>query len=329
MTEIRSIHGIPQNEMAGRGALVASELKQGYLPYLSLTAGEMRLALLAKQARIYAAAFPELQEYRKAITMIDNALNAGISRGVSFVGALDGPLLQQVALEISRAARNQKPASTIGLMGRDTLATGINAIPVADRYKACLERAKNVWEKSKCLGAANIEQILNGGIDKCGHHMLYKNLRASDNLPTEVTTKKILQQTGIEGLAAVGNLEKSLMYDWVETAILEKNTTGGVGPYSSRQTSFMLGGREGIGVIDPVTAALIIKLVTLALAGAISILKLLRSEKAYAMAEARGFGTDAYSAKEEDWIGSGSSNNDMLLLGGAAVAAYLLLSNDK
>ena len=329
MTEIRSIHGISGDEMTQRGLRYTPNARIAYLPYLSMTRGEMRLALLKQQADVYAAAYPEMPEYRKAATLIDNVLHKGVSRGVSFVGALDGKYLQAVAAEISRAVRAQAPASRAGFMLRNDIGTGIgDLIPVDDRLKACILAAKgNQFKISKCQTNAAIERILNGGVEKSGHHMLYKNLKTSDPLPAEVRTKRIFQQAGVEGLALSGEIQKSLMYDWVETAILKKNATGGVGPIGSRETSFVFGRKEGIGV-DPVTLIVAISgLIAAALGGAAALQKELRSQKAYAMSEAKGFGTASVSPDQADWLGGGtqSGNSDLLLIGGAAVAAYLLL----
>lgn len=332
-TAIYSIHGqVPRDEYPDRGQLVPRH-DLGYIPYLSLTQGEMRLMLLREQARIYAAAFPDLPQYRQAVSMLGNALNAGVSRGVSFVGALDGDVLQQVAREINKAVKNQRPASRAGFMGRESIGTGIGDIPVSDRLAECLKKANSPTERAKCFSSAKIEEILNGGITKSGHHLLYKNLGPGDNLPTEVVVKKNNHQLGVEGMAVVGSIsDAKLMYQWVETAILNRNASAQyVGPYSSRQASFMLGGKEGIGVIGVATITAITTLVSAALGGALALLKELRSQKAYAMIEAKGFATDANSAKTEDWPGdvpageeSGTGNG--LLLLGAAAAGLLLLS---
>lgn len=328
MTDIRSIHGIPANELPNRGSMFGGT--KTYIPYLSMTRGEMRLALMLQQAQVYAAAYPENPEYRRGVSLLSNALNAGVSRGVSFVGALEGDFLQNVAAEISRASKMQLPASKQGFLGRESLGHGIHIgaplIPYMDRLSECMKKAAGKpIEVAKCVTRAKIEQILNGGIDKSGHHMLYKNLKGSDNVPTEVTTKKIFQKSGVEGLAIAGTIDPSLMYDWVETAILQKNATGGVGPIGSRDTSFALGDRPAIGSVILITA--ITGLVVGALKGAAELLKQLRSEKSYAMAEAKGFGTSSISADTEDWTNGTATpgdNSNMLLIGGAALAAYLL-----
>ena len=331
MTEIRSINGINKNELSDRGLMASG--KSEYIPYLSLTKGEMLLYLQREQAKIYAAAYPEFPEFKKAVSLIDNSLNAGVSRGVNFIGALDTKYLQDVARIITKATKMQQPAAKIGLLGRDNIGHGIGDIPVVDRYLACMKKAGgNIAKIFNCQKAAKIEEILNDGIIKSGHHVLYKNLKIGDKLPVEVSIKANQHKLGVEGMALAGELDSNLMYDWVETAILKKNVMGKVGPLSSRETAFVLGGRDGIGIIDPITATFIISLVSAALGGAAALLKALRSEKAYAMAEAKAFGTKTNSPNEDDWDFGGETettgiDSNTLLIGGAAVAAYFLLQD--
>jgi hypothetical protein len=187
---------------------------------------------------------------------------------------------------------------------------------------------------------------------------VYKNIPSGVTLPTEVIVKRTFHQTGVEGMALVGEIDPALMYGWVENGILAKNTQVGAGPLSSVQSSAYLSSDpaaiidvlqkrrpgadkwnslNGIGA-DPITAAIVVKIVgaiTAALTAAAALVAALRSQKAYAMSEARGFGTSAFSANQSDWMAG--SNNPLgttpggvsmpLLLAGAA--ALFLLSDDK
>ncbi|MEZ4925568.1 MAG: hypothetical protein R3A50_04780 [Saprospiraceae bacterium] len=331
MTEIRTIHGIPGSGLLGRGR--QAKTQAAYIPYLSMTAGEMRLAILQEQSKILAAAYPDQPEFKQAETMLSNALHAGVSTGFHISGSIQNGYLKAIAREVQKAVRQQKPASKIGIIGRSSLAKGIHigeVIPVTDRLQKCLKDAgANPAKVMNCYSAAKIEEILNNGIEKSGHHVLYKNLKTSDNLPTDVRTKRLFHLSGIEGLAVAGDLDKSLMNDWVELAILRANTAGGVGAIGSREASLILGKRVGIGEPISVTVLAIATLIGAALGGAASLLKELRSKKAYAMSEARGFGTSAFSGNPEDWDESklpDESNNDNLLLLGAGLAAYLIFS---
>lgn len=243
--------------------------KTPYIPYTMLTQGEMKLALLAEQADIYAQAFPENREYAQAKNMLDNALRVGVSNGVNFVGALYNPVLQQVAKEIAQASRQTRPASRGGLLGRQSLSTGIGDI-VLDFDHDCVqyaakaankelrqdkswkyydnfgtpEREKNVFKKYKgeCKIRVDIEKIVNQSITNASHHVVYYGLQ--EDFPaikdTMVATKHLFHTIGIQGLANATDVDKGLMATWSETSILAKNTAVGVGPVDSINSSFYL-----------------------------------------------------------------------------------------
>lgn len=332
MTAISEIHGhVPRNEFAHRGLEARGGI--GYIPYLSLTKGEMRLALLQEQARIYAKAFPENREYRRAATMLENALYAGVSRGVNFVGALYEPTLQQVAREISRASRQTKPASRAGFMGRDSIITGIGEIfvDIQKHFFDCMKAAGgDAGKRHKCYVNLNIEKAINNKIKEAGHHMLYKSIRQGDKVTATVIAKGLNHRLGIEGLALAADLDSALMDTWVETMILKRNAeSASVGPLDSRASTFAVRDVKmpKIGCeVACVTA--IVTIIAAATAAAKTIIESLRSQKAYAMSEVKGFGTNAYGPEDLDWGGDGSGSSNTLLLLGAAAAGYLLLNDN-
>ncbi len=390
MTKISEIHGpprIPQDEYAGRATMVT---EQPYIPYLSLTKGEMELYLATQRARIMAQWYgKDAPQYDQAVTMIDNALNAGVHNGIRWMGAVPD-YLQNVARMIKKAERQNQPASKSLFYRPKGIMNGIGQtiIPVDQRRADCMSAAKaKVKSKpqcmyppyqpgsfcdvslksefSKCEVAFTIEKILNASLEKSSHHMLYKQIPGSFPVPEAVNTKKIFQRTGVEGLALAGNIIPSLMYDWTEVGVLQRNAQSTkVGPIGSIQSSVLLApdpgaswanlaiwankqgnrsrldtlGINGAGIgfvplvppVDPVTAGIDIALAVVgALITAITLLKELRSEKAYAMNEAQGFGTAAIQAEQSDWFGKSTTGgiSPMLLLGGAA--ALFLLSDDK
>lgn len=348
MTRISTIHGVPFSEFEDRNTEAAQTIEKTYFPYLSMTAGQLELWLLRQRAQIFQAWAPDLPVYSQAVRMIDQALKAGPD-GAKFIGAVPDEL-QPLAAMISSATKRTKPASRAGFFP-----ARINGpIPVSQRVKECLENAKNPVEKAACVQKFQIETILNNGIEKSGHHLLYKSIPKSYAVPNDVSTKRILHQTGVEGMALVGEIPNDLMYLWVENGILAKNIQHGVGPLNSATTSVYLApdpeqsvdnfrawlsnqpasNRQrikngGIGkiAIDPITAGVIIAIAG-ALTAAAEMLKEMRKQKAYAMVQAQGFGTNAFSATQGDWLsgsgaGSGTPQNWLpwLLIGGAVYLA--------
>lgn len=276
-TTIHEIHGtVPANELPDRGR-EANQVGVGYIPYTSLTKGEMELALLLEQTQIYAAAYPDFPEYRQASNMLQNALRGGVSRGVSFVGSLHNPVLQQVARNIDQASKKTRAASKNGLLGRKSIADGIKGIgePIVFNFDHdCVQYATKAanrkyreqlgkdyswqwWEnnvndsahrryyreqKSICKTKIDIEKIVNDRITGASHHVVYYGIK--DGYPaikgSEVATKRLLHIGGIGALANATETDSSLMSIWSETSILRKNTQVNVGAVGSLVSSFNL-----------------------------------------------------------------------------------------
>jgi hypothetical protein len=372
MTRISTIHGIGADEYAGRAAMVTS---QGYIPYLSLTVGEMELYLAAQRARIMAQWYGnDGPKYREAVTMIDNALHTGVHNGINWINAVPNEL-QGVAQMITQARRQTQPASRALFHRPGGVVRGIGEIiPVQQRFDACMLYAVSANSSNErnrrikqCKENFEVEKILNGALEKSSHHVIYKQIPGGYTVPSMVANKELYHKTGVEGLASAGEIVPSLMYGWTEVGVLARNAQSAqIGPIGSVQSSVLLApdpeaswanlstwangqdpkkikmlGIKGIGVVpiippvDPVTAGLNI---VIAIAGALTVaatlLKELRSAKAYAMNEAQGFGTSAFQANPNDWLnGAGNPNvtpgaiNPMWLLAGGA--ALFLLMDDK
>jgi hypothetical protein len=270
MTQISEINGIrvPANELPDRGNMAANAANS-YIPYTALTKGELELALYDQQLAIYAAAFPENQEFAQARKMVDSALKAGLSNGVKFVGALHSNYLQYIAKTIDSASRKVAPASKGGLVGR-TAFTGINSPEFQLGEQNCYEYAaaetnkkfslnKTFQEyekvstpgpqrmfyqgkKQDCRVRLEIQDIVNQRITNASHHVLYYGIKES--FPaiknSTVVTKHLLHTGGIFGLSNATEIDTNLIKLWTETSILKKNTQENVGPIGSLQSSFNL-----------------------------------------------------------------------------------------
>lgn len=361
MTKVSYIQSIPPDEAAERGQSV-QQLSRQYIPYLSLTTGEMRLELLRQRMQMFSRYYPDVPEYTRAVQMIDDVLKAGVHRGVSFVGAVPDEL-QKVALVIAQSVNLTQPAAGT-LYGRDNTLSGIGAIiEVAsslDRYHDCIRTVnagplKGDARQSalrQCQATFDIERIYNDYLERIGHHTVYNRLSSDyPKLPTRVDTKRLLHDAGVEGMANAAALQKNLVSDWVENGVYAKNAAIGVGLLSSETTSFYLApnpdtqlaeylafqkDRQGVSRIGiaPAAIAAIATAIAAVVGAAFQFLTELQRQKAYAMSQAQGFGTQAYSAIQSDWATgtnnptTGQQNTKTLGLIAAAAGAVLLLNDE-
>lgn len=359
MTKISYIHGVPANEFSQRGQAIGAI--GTYIPYLSMTKGEMQLDLLRQRTQMFADFYPEAKEYRQAVKMIDAALNAGVHRGINFVGVIPDEL-QQTARIIAQAVQMTQPAAGV-MYGRQNI-TGPGDGPSGTnsdkanwaasfaRRELCYQKANGDASKiAECDTNFAIERIYNDYLKKIGHHTIYNRISQEyQGIPDRVFTKLILHDAGIEGMANASNLPPALISDWVENSVLSKNATIGAGLIGSVKTSFCLSkdpdqlfekyykwqyqrtGVAGshIGIAPLIVAAIITAIVSV-VGAALNFVNEVQKRKAYAMSEAKGFGTTAYSATQSDWGGAvpGAGGNDNTLTYLAiGIGAYFLLEDN-
>lgn len=280
MTRIQYIHGIPANEMPSRGAEVKG---QPFIPYTSLSRGEMQVALAAERAQIYAQAFPELTQYRQAAALLNNALYSAVhgGRALASVGAIYDPVLQSAAQIIARASRNTKPAST-AFIGRKSLAQGVVMANIgAFTELDCTVYARDMsnqfygknessgWYQSplrkpmyrnrfksfeaECAIINAVQAIVNQKIESSAHHVTYKSILSKfpGLAGTRMDNKRLDHVAAIEGLANVAYVsDKKLIDAWSENGILRYNAAGGVGPLDSQTTGFAVASNASASVQD-------------------------------------------------------------------------------
>jgi len=355
MTRISEVHGIkaiPADEYADRGREVKPT---GYVPYLSLTTGEMLLQLARQRAEILAQWYgSDAPQYQQAADMLTKALQTGIHAGGAVsVGAIPDTL-QNVARLISNAKNRTAPASA-SIFARTDAMKGIGAIiPAEQRRFDCLKAAKHPADIAKCEKAFAIENTINKYLDGTAHHLLYKSIPTGYTIPQEVAIKRNGHRLGVEGMAQIGRInDYDLMYQWVENGILATNAAGKVGPIGSVESSLYLApdpdaawakfkstypnsynkwtGMNGphIGIAPAILAGLV-ALLNAAIALAAKMLTDLQKVDFKALVEARGFGTPQFSGNQNDWLNNGNNpnvnigNNDLIMLALLAGGAYLL-----
>lgn len=324
MTKISYIHGLPEDEVVDRAKSVPSASK---IPFGGMTEGELRLRLLREQLSILGSYYPEGKEYKKAKTEIDNALYAGV-HGLAH---LSGATTDITRYNIATARQMNYPAIRSGY--------GLGQIETED----CSQHGRfkqNMWGKLRfvgdldaylaCQNKNDFVEIFNNHLEKSSHHLLYNYVVDANNSPQTVASKTLLHRLAVDKLASVSGLSKSNVQMWMRNGIMRHNALQGTQPYSPEDSIEILGKGFGVGVGEPVTAAIIIKAVVAAI-GAIT--ALVASMKPTPQEEFRStltnIGLESFGPEQQDWENytqnSTSDNNYLPWVLGAG--ALLLLNN--
>jgi hypothetical protein len=276
MTKVSYIAGIGRQRNTRGQFIGATEASQragevkpaSYIEYTGLTQGEMMLALMREKARIYRDFYGDRQ-YQQAVDMLDNALARGLHGGLgSFIGYVPTEL-EGVARAISQASRLTRPASAYGTPAarpgglRGGVHVGDPIIPTtnvdcSDEATRLANRklnhnkttfwyknqsdplANKIWteEKQKCENKKKIEEILNRGLEKTGHHALYGYLPQSAQLPSLVQTKLRDHFIAQEEVARVAGVPVNLVQRWLDTGIMRTNVeVARIEPWNQQETN--------------------------------------------------------------------------------------------
>lgn len=272
MSRISLISGIPASENVHRSAY--ARIGSPYIPYNSLTTGEMLLALAEERARIYAGYYPDIPGFKAQVSMFENALYGGVSRGVSFVGSLD-ELEQQAAKIITQASKLTQPAARGVILRRDiTKGVKIGAVgPISTNYdckqiaademnakykyprKLSIRELENgsdamrreFFERSSaCDTRKEIENIVNERLESAAHHVLYNQLNPGFTPlnGSRADQKRLLQMVGISAIGRAAGVDRALIADWTENGVLRINAaTPQIGLIGSEQSGLYVAGQ--------------------------------------------------------------------------------------
>lgn len=232
----------------------AAEVKPApFIPYLSLTKGEMTLALMQEQASLLANYYGSAK-YRDAESMLQNSLYRGIHGATPYLGAYN-PELRGLAKVINQARRETAPASKAAFFRPQGVVNGVHVgEPIIDydaRGKECqkIMRAKSKSEKDyqnlvkECEQTWRIEKILNDGIENCGQYLAYGYLpgKGINALPPVAVLKIKTQEVAQQDIARVGKFDLGLTQQWLNVGMMRKNVeVAKVQPYGWTETNAIL-----------------------------------------------------------------------------------------
>jgi hypothetical protein len=249
MTKISYIAGVGASESAQR----AQGIKPAaFVPYLSLTRGEMALSLMLEQAKILAGYYGT-PKYKEAATMLENALTNGVHGTTPHFGAL-GPDLYGVARAINQARRQSAPASGAGFSRIGQIRKGVNIgeiIPLDKRLSDCqkaviakkLPISKQTAALADCERAFKIESILNEGLESNGQYLAYGFLpnQGINGLPNKAADKIQDQLLAMQSLANVGKFNLELLAQWLNVGLMRSNVeVAKIEPYGWAATNSYL-----------------------------------------------------------------------------------------
>ena len=351
MTKISYIHGIGQvdtSEFKDRGQLVPG---QSYINYTALTDGELRLTLLAEQANILASMYPENKEIQKSKNILVDALYRGVHRYALPGGIFTGQVADVVA-EVRRARQNTAPASGF-IFGRQNMMSGIGdpLIP----YEDCEQYQENEYGEMKptgnfdqsCLKKNALKKILNDGLEKSSHHIMYEFVSNPNEQPSLVAVKTQSHRASTAIIGKVVQVKRDDIRLWERNGVLRRNAQAGLGAIQPEGAIGFLkkeASMNGIGAVEAAVVIGILKLIGLAISAAATLIMAFKQQdpnKAGLFNELQGIGTGVFGPELEDWQkppgtpppgggGDGGGSSDLLnnelaipLLVGAG--AYLLL----
>lgn len=250
MTKISEIHGIgiSPDEYAGRGRMVSG--KAPFLPYLSMTQGEMQLALLQQEAAILAQYYGG-KTLNSAKSILENTLYNGVHAQPLYYGAYDANL-RTLIKSIERAKRNTRPASRAAFFRPGGVGRGIHIGDVIIDYdargKQCLQWAESANHKAErdrrkrvCEQTWRIEKILNDGIENCGQYLAYGFLPKNNGLPQNANLKIYNQELAQNDISRVGKFDIALTQQWLNVGMMRRNAdTARIKPYGWVDTNAIL-----------------------------------------------------------------------------------------
>ena len=357
MTQISYIHGIGKTdpgEYRDRAKLVPP---QNYMNFTALTDGELRLTLLADQANILSAMYPENKVLKRSKNILVDALYKGVHNNPLPSGIYTGELATVVSA-VRQAREDVRPA--IGqIFGRRNLGKGIGdpLIP----YEDCQQYQENEYGQlygtgnydTSCLKANAIKKILNDGLEKSSHHILYEFVKNPNTQPQLVAIKYQNHRATKETVSKITKLNVENMRLWLRNGVIRHNALKGAGPLQPENTIDVFravsleeqGKVSGIGVIP--VAVLIIQAIAAAVGACAALVAAFKQKDQQTAAlwdQMNGIGTGAFGPQLQDWnmdgvideqdqilqnqqnnTGSGLLESDLaipLIIGGTA---YLLL----
>lgn len=333
-------NAIPLNEYKDR----SNEVSKGdFIPMNQLTEGELRLLLLADQAKLLHE-FTGNPVFQQGRDMALNAIHAGVhsAPGIGSFGNVPREIAE-IAKTI-RWAKNRHTPGGIAAMALRGIGNADKLIPMdatncakkAHKLYLPFHPKKSAAFKHACEAQHFVTNLFNEKLPTGSHYTTYNWLDKGGKYSALATTKMLLQKAGVEEIGRVARHNDFPTYDFGQKGITQSNVTLWMGnsvmrqnatyqginaPYTPAQWNLILAkldpndpasvakqkwrnGVKGIGVAG-VDDAVILAVIGLASVIIKALADNSKQKKADAFAAVAGFGSDALAPGSQDWDGDG------------------------
>jgi len=355
MTKLTYIHGlpgagyVPVNEFADRARNVP---RKSYINFSTLTAGELKLALALEQADMLASFYPENREFGQIAETLRNALYIGVHgpSGEKYVSSTPN----EYARQIIRIARNQRGPAAKYITDRENTLQGPDNPILKNPLQECgrppgkilgVFNNKKQQEWETCMDQIGYQNLLNQKLEPSAHHILYNFEKNPNSAPNSVAAKKVLHATAIYKWAEITGISSDNIALWVRNGVMRGNTKQGLEPMQPEASIDLMRNvipakyESGVGVIDPATITLLIKLLGAIVAAVGATATMLKSLKAKDQLRFQSslsdMGLPPFGPEENDWITDGQGrtaqqqgilSSNILIPAAGAAAAYFIFT---
>jgi len=277
------------------------------------------------------AYYPENKDLQKAKSILVDALHKGVHRA-ALPGGIHTGIMATVAREIRFAKDNTRPAAGKIFDRKNSVGGGIGD-PLIPYDEWCAVFTSQGWELDpECVKRNKIKEILNDGLEKSGHHILYEFIANPNSQPQTVAYKALNHRAVNATLSQISEIENSTLKTWVRNGIIRYNIARGAGALQPEATIQGLKENAGKGVgIAPAVLVAIIGAIAAAITATAQLVAAVKQADPQTTAlwnQFQGIGTGVFGPEVPDWQGTGGGNGSapgetdflpLLLMAGAGL----------
>ena len=292
------------------------------IPYQKMTDGELSIALLERQYRLFSKAYPELEKKADYLRGVLNHSLSGIEATIRTDRQLENWTKRKLKDNIPAIAGYYK--------------TGIGQFESYEdyrqvEYQKCQEiktrwdntpwirfsernRLRKEWEY--CFQSVQYVAMVNEKFEENAPHLLYHFSRGATT--GAIATKKVLHNVALENYSAITGLSRANLSIWLRNGVIAQNLKAGAGSKNPENTiGYMMENVRSTQIGNPaILIPIIIGIFKAALAAAVVIMQRLNErDKLKMLANTQGFETESFGPQKDDFLGiEGGQISPLLIL---------------